>query len=123
MAALPREVRHEQRAVQHVPDGVLQSFVVGEGVVSALVRDHPASRGEGAVGDGVREPGGPVGCLERDVQVREESRTHGEGGGDDCVRHGLDVILLPALFGDVRVHFVHLRPVLVLNAQRLSLQS
>mmetsp|Transcript_60253 Transcript_60253/g.144812 ORF Transcript_60253/g.144812 Transcript_60253/m.144812 type:complete len:273 (-) Transcript_60253:341-1159(-) len=70
--ALPREVRHEQDRVEHVPNRVLQLTVVGEGAVAALVRDDPHARPDGA---GHRRPRQPQ--RRRDPPHRDET-----GGGE-----------------------------------------
>lgn len=56
VADLPAEVRDEQSGVQEPADGVIERLAGREGLMAALVCNHPQTGAEQALGKGVPGP-------------------------------------------------------------------
>jgi len=67
MAALPGVVRHEQQAVQDKPHQGFHATVGMEGVMAALMGNHPAATGHGAGDDSIEQPEGSGARNKRDL--------------------------------------------------------
>ena len=83
VAVGPAVVRHKQNAVQHKPHSAFNPSVGVEGVMAALMGDHPAAHRDGAGDHTVEEPEGDGGCRERDLGSKADgqkrkARRHGQ---------------------------------------------
>ena len=83
MAMGPAVVRHQQNAVQHETHNTFNSAVGVEGVMSALMGDHPAAHRDGAGDYAVEEPKRSGCCRERNAcsnanGQRRKANRHGQ---------------------------------------------
>ena len=129
MRPLPREVGHEQRRVQDIPNRVLQRLVVRKGSVPALMSNHPGTAEERAR---VRVRVSETDCVRMRVYTRAHTRalrgararywTRRDPGDNKCTLRWRQQMQLPAvettaLEGDESPHLAVRPPSIPLRKQ------
>nr|POF17551.1 hypothetical protein CFP56_12965 [Quercus suber] len=105
VADLPAEVGDEQGGVEDPADGVVEGLAGGEGLVAALVGEHPEAGTDQALQDGVQGPAEGAEGERGHVGGGAEGVEEVEGGGQaedvaEHVAHASQAGPLEAVFGD-----------------------